>query len=73
MLEWFQCDRMAADMAIELAPHKVAAVSLWPGAVKTELITKTFTEKPDVLGEKFSPVCTVISSIITSPLIKPPP
>ena len=31
-------DRMAKDMAIELAPHKVAAISLSPSAVKTEFI-----------------------------------
>ncbi|XP_013381817.1 dehydrogenase/reductase SDR family member 1 [Lingula anatina] len=34
------CDRMAADCAIELRKHKVAFVSLWPGAVQTEHITK---------------------------------
>jgi dehydrogenase/reductase SDR family member 1 len=31
-------DRMAKDMAVELAPHGVAALSLWPGAVKTEFV-----------------------------------
>jgi len=35
------CDRMAADCAQELRPHNVAFVSLWPGAVKTELIMNT--------------------------------
>ncbi|QQP40710.1 Dehydrogenase/reductase SDR family member 1, partial [Caligus rogercresseyi] len=34
------CDRMAADCAIELKKHKVTMVSLWPGAVKTEEITR---------------------------------
>jgi dehydrogenase/reductase SDR family protein 1 len=29
---------MARDMAVELEPYKVAALSLWPGAVKTEFI-----------------------------------
>jgi len=33
-------DRMAADMAMELKSHSIAVVSLWPGAVRTELITK---------------------------------
>jgi dehydrogenase/reductase SDR family protein 1 len=33
-------DRMSADMAIELDPFRVTVISLWPGAVKTELITK---------------------------------
>lgn len=31
-------DRMAKDMSIELKDHAVAALSLWPGAVKTEFI-----------------------------------
>lgn len=31
-------DRMARDMAIELGPYSVTALSLWPGAVKTEFI-----------------------------------
>ncbi len=31
-------DRMARDMAVELKPHNVAALSLWPGAVKTEFV-----------------------------------
>jgi len=31
-------DRMAKDMAVELRPYGVAALSLWPGAVKTEFI-----------------------------------
>ncbi|CAN9503303.1 unnamed protein product [Ophioblennius macclurei] len=33
------CDRLAADMAVELKSRGVASVSLWPGAVKTELLT----------------------------------
>ena len=31
---------MSCDMGIELDPFKVTVVSLWPGAVKTELTTK---------------------------------
>ena len=31
-------DRMARDMAEELRPHGVAAVSLWPGVVRTEFL-----------------------------------
>ena len=31
-------DKLAADLAWELAPHGVAVVSLWPGLVRTELI-----------------------------------
>lgn len=33
------CDRMAADMAVELKPDNVASISLWPGIVGTEQIT----------------------------------
>ena len=31
-------DKMTADMAHELRPHKVAVVSIWPGMVRTELV-----------------------------------
>uniref|UniRef100_A0A3P8X5X0 Dehydrogenase/reductase (SDR family) member 1 n=1 Tax=Cynoglossus semilaevis TaxID=244447 RepID=A0A3P8X5X0_CYNSE len=34
------CDRLAADMAVELKRRGVASISLWPGAVKTELISQ---------------------------------
>ena len=33
------CDRLAADMAVELKPDNVASISLWPGIVGTEHIT----------------------------------
>lgn len=33
-------DRMASDMAVELKPHGVASVSIWPGVVKTERILR---------------------------------
>ncbi|TKR95695.1 hypothetical protein L596_009827 [Steinernema carpocapsae] len=39
------CDRMAADMAHELLDSNVASISLWPGAVKTELVTATANEE----------------------------
>nr|XP_032813377.1 dehydrogenase/reductase SDR family member 1 isoform X1 [Petromyzon marinus]XP_032813378.1 dehydrogenase/reductase SDR family member 1 isoform X1 [Petromyzon marinus] len=32
------CDRLAADCAVELRKYNVAYVSLWPGAVRTELV-----------------------------------
>ncbi|XP_053738491.1 dehydrogenase/reductase SDR family member 1 [Synchiropus splendidus] len=34
------CDRLAADMAVELKRRGVVSVSLWPGAVQTELVTQ---------------------------------
>ncbi len=39
-------DRMSRDMAAELTPHGVCAVSLWPGIVKTERLLL----EPDRLG-----------------------
>ncbi|XP_028986564.1 dehydrogenase/reductase SDR family member 1 [Betta splendens] len=39
------CDRLAADMAVELKPRGVASVSLWPGAVQTELVSQFLLEK----------------------------
>jgi NAD(P)-dependent dehydrogenase (short-subunit alcohol dehydrogenase family) len=33
-------DKMMHDMAVELAPYNVAALSLWPGRVRTELNTQ---------------------------------
>ena len=33
-------DRMAVDCGLELKKHNVACLSLYPGAVKTELINK---------------------------------
>ncbi|XP_069114011.1 dehydrogenase/reductase SDR family member 1-like isoform X2 [Argopecten irradians] len=34
------CDRMAADCAVELRRHNVAFVSLWPGPVRTEVVSQ---------------------------------
>ncbi|XP_068427305.1 dehydrogenase/reductase SDR family member 1 [Clinocottus analis] len=39
------CDRLAADMAVELKRRGVASVSLWPGAVQTELVSQLVLEK----------------------------
>lgn len=36
-------DRMAADMGLELKPHGVTCVSLWPGMVHTELLSSSST------------------------------
>jgi NAD(P)-dependent dehydrogenase (short-subunit alcohol dehydrogenase family) len=32
------CDRLAADMAVELKPDNIASISIWPGIVGTEQI-----------------------------------
>lgn len=38
------CDRLAADIAIELKPHNVASLSIWPGIVGTEHISRLASE-----------------------------
>ena len=50
-------DKMTADMAIELRPHGVAVVSLYPGLVRTEKIMEaaawldlTNSESPEFVG-----------------------
>ncbi|KAE9555789.1 hypothetical protein FO519_001003 [Halicephalobus sp. NKZ332] len=40
------CDKLAADMAVELRGTGVSAVSLWPGAVKTEIINQGVLNNP---------------------------
>ena len=41
------CDRLAADMAVELKPYNVASISVWPGIVGTEHMTN-FAADSDV-------------------------
>lgn len=38
-------DRLSSDMAVELAKKNVCVVSIWPGAVKTELVEKMFKDE----------------------------
>ncbi len=38
------CDRLATDMAVELKPHQVTSLSIWPGIVGTELMTQFAAE-----------------------------
>ncbi|XP_030629889.1 dehydrogenase/reductase SDR family member 1 [Chanos chanos] len=44
------CDRMAADTGIELKNRGVVSVSLWPGAVQTELISQFVLQKESTTG-----------------------
>lgn len=48
----FQCDRLALDMAIELRRRGVVSVSLWPGAVKTELVSQLILAKESPSGDQ---------------------
>ncbi|XP_041848017.1 dehydrogenase/reductase SDR family member 1 [Melanotaenia boesemani] len=52
------CDRLAADMAVELKSRGVASVSLWPGAVQTELVSQFILDKetPQGVDSKFKEV-----------------
>ncbi len=38
------CDRLAADIAVELKPYNVASLSIWPGIVGTEHISRLASE-----------------------------
>ncbi|XP_051990097.1 dehydrogenase/reductase SDR family member 1 [Xyrauchen texanus] len=44
------CDRMAADTAIELNKRGVASISLWPGAVQTELVSQFLSQDDEIPG-----------------------
>ncbi|MCA6575226.1 MAG: SDR family NAD(P)-dependent oxidoreductase [Pseudanabaena sp. M57BS1SP1A06MG] len=41
------CDRLAAEMAVELKPFNVASISLWPGIVGTEQFHQLADENPE--------------------------
>uniref|UniRef100_A0A8C7Y9Z4 Dehydrogenase/reductase (SDR family) member 1 n=1 Tax=Oryzias sinensis TaxID=183150 RepID=A0A8C7Y9Z4_9TELE len=45
------CDRLAADMAVELKSRGVVSVSLWPGPVQTELVTQFMKEGDASVGQ----------------------
>ncbi len=47
-------DKMTADMAVELGPHGVAVVSLYPGLVRTE---KVIEESPELVGRAVAASC----------------
>ncbi|XP_067652032.1 dehydrogenase/reductase SDR family member 1-like [Haliotis asinina] len=48
------CDRMAKDCSVELKRHNVAFISLWPGAVKTETVTRFMDEESETKNSMFS-------------------
>ncbi|KAM4556979.1 dehydrogenase/reductase SDR family member 1-like [Fundulus diaphanus] len=52
------CDRLAADMAVELKSRGVTSVCLWPGVVQTELVSQLIIQKkaPQFLNPKFQEV-----------------
>jgi len=53
------CDRLAADMAVELKPDNIASISIWPGIVGTEQIIDfaqqaTEDANGDVFGDGYN-------------------
>lgn len=77
------CDRLAADMAAELKPHNVASVSIWPGIVGTEHISRLASEldeknvtepKTSLFSERYNwetPLLTgrVVAMLATDPAV----
>ena len=47
-------DKMAADMAVDLRDHGVAAVSIWMGPLLTERAERTFAAAPDDAYRQFA-------------------
>ena len=44
-------DKLAHDMAVDLEPHGVTAVSLWMGLLRTERTTRTLTADPSLYAD----------------------
>ncbi|MBO3457667.1 SDR family NAD(P)-dependent oxidoreductase [Aetokthonos hydrillicola Thurmond2011] len=70
------CDRLAADMAVELKPYNIASLSIWPGIVGTELITRAVENSTNqanpMLSERYNwetPLLTgrVIAKLASEP------
>lgn len=53
------CDRLTSDMAVELKPYNITALSIWPGIVGTELFSTLATEMAQ--QEITNPTNSVIS------------
>lgn len=64
-------DRLAADMAHELRPHGVAAVSLWPGIVRTERVLSYGDDSPFDMRNTESPEFTgrAVVALATDPQV----
>lgn len=56
------CDRLAADMALELKPHNVASLSLWPGIVGTEHISELIAKDAAEENNPPDPQLAIMSS-----------
>jgi dehydrogenase/reductase SDR family protein 1 len=64
---------MAADMALELRPHGVAAVSLYPGMVRTEKVMAAAawldlsnSESPEFIGRAVAALAADLLALLLS-------
>jgi NAD(P)-dependent dehydrogenase (short-subunit alcohol dehydrogenase family) len=55
------CDRLAADMAVELKPHGITSLALWPGIVGTEQISE-LTEELSQSPSHPDPLAQILTS-----------
>jgi NAD(P)-dependent dehydrogenase (short-subunit alcohol dehydrogenase family) len=64
-------DKLSADMAEELAPYRVAAVSLYPGLVRTEAVLAAAAQGAFDLAESESPefIGRVIAALADDPAL----
>ncbi|MBJ6760907.1 SDR family NAD(P)-dependent oxidoreductase [Myxococcaceae bacterium JPH2] len=65
-------DKMAADMAVELRPHDVVAVSLWPGLVATERYARLVEDNPHAFPPELRPESPMYSGRVIHALFRDP-
>nr|WP_159791230.1 SDR family NAD(P)-dependent oxidoreductase [Sodalinema gerasimenkoae] len=58
------CDRLAADMAVELKPDNIASIAIWPGIVGTEQIAR-FADNTSAEGELDPVACDYALAMLT--------
>ncbi|PTL78415.1 SDR family NAD(P)-dependent oxidoreductase [Vitiosangium sp. GDMCC 1.1324] len=65
-------DKMAADMAVELRPHDVAAVSLWPGLIATERYSVLKQHQPELFPPELRPESPLFTGLLIDALFQDP-
>ena len=63
---------MTADMAVDLRPHNVAAVSIWPGAVATEFALGLAAADPDIAARLQNAETPQFSGLVIDALFDDP-
>ena len=71
------CDRLAADMAVELKSDNIASISLWPGIVGTEQITNFAkqmdeSDAKDTFGDGYNWETPLLTGRVIAALAKDP-